>query len=266
MLLRGWEEGPRAPMAPNMSALPILATVSALAAAAALTLELRWRAGWSCRDITTRTPPGRIAPALRAALAAAAGTIAASTLSPAAAARPVVVAIAATTAASLALLAVDTDLGSGRIPFEPCYAACAVGAVAMLVNGSRAGVLAAAAVAGFLTIMWLLGRLTSGLGMGDTRLLAGIGACCSWWAGAQPVAAGLMIACVLQLGVRGVLAARSALTAGRTRQRLVPFAPALVAGCAMSLLLAAHADFEPCQDWPSAVSAECAPTPLRSSR
>lgn len=118
------------------------------------------------------------------------------------------------------------DLRTFRLPDSLTLPLVMVG-LGLSILGLTGDVLghALAAMLGF-AVFWAIGRIylslrnTTGLGLGDAKLLAGIGA----WTGLSGLLSALLIACVLAL--------LQALTTQRSvaRQTAVPFGPALCAG------------------------------------
>ena len=235
---------------------------AAFAAAVMLLLERNRSEAWTEREVETSS--WRPLPFLRAAAAAAAG-VAAGILTADTGASRWAVSASAAAVTSLILLVVDTDIVSKRIPFEPCYAATAAGLGLGFAGGTTAGAIATGLAVLFVGLVWLIGKVTSGLGMGDTRLLLSIAAGSAWWVGFQPIMGMLLVACLVQLFARAVLAGHRLASGKDVKLGFLPFAPALAAGALLSLGLAASTNFGPCQDWPSGITAQCSSAQLGAS-
>lgn len=165
----------------------------------------------------------------------------------------------------LAVLAVCTDLGSRKVPWEvPIWGVVPLGLLGFAVNFTSPGLLSLAAAFLGLVVLPLLARAWTrqGLGASDVRILWAAVATCSWWIGQTWLLYGLLVACLLQLAVRAVARALgwgawvpvpgkpSTPSTGAPRLRLeLPFAPALVGGLILSVLVGAHTGYGACATW-----------------
>ena len=160
----------------------------------------------------------------------------------------------------LAVLAVFTDLGSYRIPWDACWAATVPAALAAIpgiwLTPSKTAALLSAGTALFflvaipLGVSLLLGRA---LGMSDIRLLLVVVVATGWWADPTLLIYGLMGASIPQLVAR-MLAPRLgwgrmvAAPSGASRREM-PFAPAIVASMALAIGVSVATEATACQTW-----------------
>lgn len=165
----------------------------------------------------------------------------------------------------LAVLAVFTDLGSRKIPYEvPLYLIAPVGVVAFALNYTIEGLLAfGAATVGLVGVPLVARALTNkGLGASDVRFLWAATATCSWWVGQTWLLYALIGACLIQMLVRLVAAPLNLgsmvpthperpVPDGQapTMRRELPFAPALVAGFLIAITYGTYTAYGACQMW-----------------
>lgn len=190
----------------------------------AVATQVSW-AGWQQREITSLADRKVLIPlqllvgVAAAPILAATGQLAEFINQPG-----IVFAVAATLA--LGVTAILTDLGSHKIPKEPCLVAIIVGVAAYFATGGPNAwgtfnfLAAALGLVGMPFIAALLTR--GGIGFGDIRLLAAFTATLSWWVGYEPLLWGVITACVLQGLIRLATRLRHA--------PKLPFGPALVGG------------------------------------
>lgn len=206
-------------------------------------LEKSWKNKWANRDITLAIrltfPLTRVAPALITGVAAGIywgdGINSWNSFLP-------VVSVGAMM--WLAVLAVQTDLGSHKIPKEACWTIFGIATLFGVLTFSKAGAASAFAGFGFIFFVTVLAALlTKGaLGSGDVRLLLALTPI-SWWAGLVTPLMGVLIASLLQLLYRVFARRRGGL----------PFAPALIAGLILAVVFTAPSG-GPCIEFPGLCS------------
>lgn len=216
-----------------------LLTLAGLVYLLELRLKRRWKDKWANRDITLAIrltfPLTRVAPAVIAGTAAGIywgeGLNSWSTFSPT---------VATGAMMWLAVLAVQTDLGSHKIPKEACWTILGVATFFGLLTFNEAAAASAFGGLGLIFFVTVLAALlTKGaLGSGDVRLLLALTPI-SWWAGLVTPLMGVLIASFLQLLYRIFARRRGGL----------PFAPALIVGLVLAVIVNAPAG-GPCIEFP----------------
>ena len=169
-------------------------------------------------------------------------------------------AVGVTALAWLAVLAVYTDLGSYRIPWDACWVATATAALASipgiwLADSKPAALLSSGTALLFLVaiplgVSLLLGRA---LGLSDIRLLLTVAVATGWWVDPTLLIYGLMGASIPQLIARALAPrlgwGRMAVAPSGAARREMPFAPAIVCALALAIGASVATQATACQTW-----------------
>lgn len=192
-----------------------------------LAVHRRWQKQWIQRGFTASAFTGRLPTAARWAAAISVGTAAAAVGSLPASA-------AAAAGAWFCALALSTDLVDVKIPKEPTWFVAGTGLAAAAFSSSWVPlILAGTTLVLILLLLGLTALLTKGgLGSGDVRLMVSLTPLSAWF-GVTTFLWALLIACALQLPLRFFVFKKQ--YPGRTGY---PFAPALVAGLTIAIVLA----------------------------
>jgi prepilin signal peptidase PulO-like enzyme (type II secretory pathway) len=145
-----------------------------------------------------------------------------------------IVGLSAGIAGALIALIILTDLGSMKIPKEPCWISAGIG-LGITLTYPMSGFTRLVIIASSLIAWALLAGVvlvSGGLGMGDVRFVLAVSLLTTWWAGPLTGVVIVFVGSMIQLAARALFSHKkpSWLKIDPEHPKMLPFGPALALG------------------------------------